>query len=65
MVHFCPVPSCHGCVLVVPAQPDFFKRLRGDKRAVDLRGSPAQLPDLVETRRKASNALHVHLVSEL
>ncbi len=28
---------------------------------VDLRWSPAQLPDLVQTRGKAQNGLHTHL----
>ncbi len=27
-INFCPVPARHGCVLVVPARPDFLKRFR-------------------------------------
>ena len=63
-IDFCPVPARHGCVLVVPAQPDFLKRFREallEKRAVDLRWPQAQLPDLVQTRGKAQNGLHTHL----
>ena len=62
-IDFCPVPARHGCVLVVPAQPDFLKRFREallEERAVDLRWPPAQLPDLVQTRGKAQNGLHTH-----
>jgi hypothetical protein len=59
-INFCPVPARHGCVLVVPAQPDFFKHTSGDKHAVHLPGSLAQLPDLVQTCGKAQNGLHTH-----
>ncbi len=59
-IDFCPVPARHGCILVVPARPDFFKRACGYKRAGHLRSSLAQLPDLVQTRGKVQNGLHTH-----
>ena len=58
-IDFCPVPARHGCVLLVPARPDFLKRFKEGAR-VDLRWPPAQLPDLVQTRGKAQNGLHTH-----
>jgi hypothetical protein len=41
-INSCPVPACHGLVLVVLARPDFLGSLKGSV-LVDLRWSPAQL----------------------
>jgi hypothetical protein len=48
-IDFCPVPARHGCVLAVPARPDFLKRFRGAKLSCLTSYRRAEKPKMVST----------------
>jgi hypothetical protein len=63
-IDFCPIPAAMDVSWMY--QPGLISESAIEKRfeevvRVDLRWSPAQLPDLVRTPGKAQNGLHTHL----